>query len=80
MGFQVKMNGTKLKIKKLRIIGILMQYKVLALPKKHSYDVDKDGKPTFDEIKNLEHKELCIKAYEENIVYYRMLIGNRLKR
>ena len=29
-----------------------------------------DGKPTFEEIENLKHREICQKAYEENLVYY----------
>lgn len=37
------------------------------------YEVNEQGEPTFSEVKNPEHKKLCIKAYEENLPYYNLL-------
>jgi len=34
------------------------------------YAVDAEGNPTFEEIENLKHREICKKAYEENLVFY----------
>jgi hypothetical protein len=38
-----------------------------------TYAVDETGKPTFEEIINPAHREICVKAYEENLVYYQLL-------
>jgi len=34
------------------------------------YAVNTDGQPTFSEIENENHRAICRKAYEENLVYY----------
>ena len=44
----------------------------------HSYDVDQDGNPTFVEIKNLEHRALCINAYKENLDLLSTTLGFKM--
>ncbi|HZW61765.1 MAG TPA: hypothetical protein VFF04_06090, partial [Candidatus Babeliales bacterium] len=39
------------------------------------YARDADGKPTFEEIKNEEHRIAAIKAYEANLPYYHQLLA-----
>lgn len=38
------------------------------------YALDEAGNPTFEEIENLKHREICRNAYEENIKFYRLLL------
>lgn len=38
-----------------------------------SYKEDSNGNPTFEEIIDPEHRIMCIKAYEENMVYYNLI-------
>jgi Sulfotransferase domain len=40
-----------------------------------SYELDASGRPTFAEIDNPEHREICRQAYEENLVYYNLLLA-----
>ena len=39
-----------------------------------TYAVDAHGNPTFEEISNPKHREICQRAYEENIGYYNLLL------
>lgn len=39
-----------------------------------SYKLDSQGQPTFEEITNPKHRQLCIEAYQENLPYYQMLV------
>jgi hypothetical protein len=41
------------------------------------YAIDKNCKPTFEEISNLEHRECCKKVYEENLEYYKLLLNEK---
>ncbi len=38
-----------------------------------TYVVDEEGNPTFQEISNPKHREICIEAYQENLPYYELL-------
>ena len=40
-----------------------------------TYTVDADGKPTFAEIHNEQHLRLCKQAYEDNMVYYQLMLA-----
>lgn len=40
-----------------------------------TFAVDAQGNPTFEEIENPRHKEICIQAYKDNLVYYNLLMG-----
>lgn len=42
--------------------------------KPRQYEVDAQGNPTFSEIENLDDREICKKAYEENMYYYRLIL------
>ncbi len=39
-----------------------------------AYAVDEEKRPTFEEIKNLEHREVYQRIYDENMPYYRLLV------
>ena len=41
------------------------------------YATDAQGSPTFVEIKNLKHREICQKAYLENLRYYNLLLHEK---
>lgn len=41
------------------------------------YALDEFGSPTFEEIANPDHREICIEAYKENLIYYNLLLGSR---
>ena len=44
-----------------------------------TYAVDHENRPTFEEIKNLEHRTAYQRIYDENMPYYRLLVeANRL--
>jgi hypothetical protein len=38
-----------------------------------SYEIDQNENPTFAEIENEEHRKYCIKVYQENLIYYKLL-------
>lgn len=40
------------------------------------YTVDKQGNPTFEEIKNKKHRDICAAAYQENMQYYTLIMNN----
>lgn len=42
--------------------------------KPEQYAVDKQGNPTFEEIKNKKHREICNKAYQENKLYFDLIM------
>jgi len=42
--------------------------------KPREYEVDTQGNPTFSEIENPEDREVCKKAYEENMYYYKLIL------
>jgi len=46
------------------------------------YQVDTAGYPTFSEIKDVAHRTICKKAYQENLVFYNLLLKekSRLKQ
>lgn len=43
--------------------------------KPETFAIDYQGNPTFEEIENPHHREICIQAYKENLVYYNLLFG-----
>lgn len=43
----------------------------------NKYAIDSNGKPTFQEIIVEEHKQACIKAYSENLMYYNKLLASK---
>ncbi len=38
------------------------------------YKVDNDGRPTFEEVVNLEHRAICKNAYKKNLYFYNKLL------
>ena len=42
--------------------------------KPRQYEIDKDGDPTFSEVADLEHRDICKKLYKENIEYYQLFL------
>ena len=42
------------------------------------YEVYQNGTPTFSEITNPEHRDVMMKLYNENIVYYDQIIKNAI--
>ena len=38
-----------------------------------SYEVDQEGIPTFSEIKDLDHRKICLAVYHENVPFYCLL-------
>lgn len=43
--------------------------------KPSQYALDENGNPTFEEIKNLEHREIVRKAYEYNLPFYNSILA-----
>lgn len=39
----------------------------------HIYETDQEGNPTFTEIGDEEHKNMCKNAYQENLFYYNLM-------
>ncbi len=42
--------------------------------KPSEYETDQNDNPTFSEIENLEHRNICIEAYKENLKYYNLIL------
>lgn len=42
-----------------------------------SYALDEFGTPTFEEITNPEHREICKEAWQDNLKYYNLLLGSK---
>lgn len=42
--------------------------------KPRSYEIDEQGNPTFCEIENQKHREMCLKVYHEHMIYYLKLL------
>ncbi len=43
--------------------------------KLEEFATDVQGRPTFEEVANLRHREICIQAYNDNLVYYKRLVA-----
>jgi len=41
--------------------------------KPQSYEVDQDGNPTFSEVQNAEHREMCRTIYYDQLQYYQLI-------
>lgn len=44
------------------------------------YQVDAKGNPTFVEIANTKHRDICIQAYKDNLPYYELLCGKKMSK
>ena len=42
-----------------------------------SFGLDEFGNPTFEEIANPDHREICKEAYQENLHYYNLLLASK---
>ena len=48
--------------------------------KPETFAVDVKGNPTFEEIANPKHRDICMRAYRDNLPYYELLFGKRMSK